>query len=91
MRIINLNESQYKRLFETNGQPSSFVQTAGSGVALDSTPGGTGDEVHASALITGKDGNLKFSRPPGAMGKDPHATDFSPTGDRKGRAGRPSV
>ena len=83
MKVINLNESQYKRLFEI----SSFVQSAGNEEGTNGVPDNlTKDKVWAGAIIKKKDGE-GYSNPPGVLGKDPHATDFSPN-DRKDRPGR---
>ena len=55
MKIINLNESQYNRIFEENGDSEILDGT-------DSTKR-FGAEVSNQALITTKDGDDKYSRP----------------------------
>ena len=55
MKIINLNESQYNRIFEENGD-SIFLD------GNDSTKR-FGSEVTAQAIITDRDGEEKYSRP----------------------------
>jgi hypothetical protein len=67
MKLIKLNESQYKRLFEMD----SFVQGA-AGENLSSLPNNIGNkEVNpAGAEITGKDGEKKFAKPLGGIQPD---------------------
>ena len=55
MKIINLNESQYNRLFEANGD-SEILN------GQDSTKR-FGSEVTNQALVTTKDGDDEYSRP----------------------------
>lgn len=60
MKIINLNESQYKRLFEI----SSFVKSAGNEEGINELPDNlTQDEEWTTAIIN-KDGEEKHSEPP---------------------------
>ena len=84
MKIINLNESQYKRLFET----SSFVKSAGNEEGINGVPDNlTQDEEWTTAIIN-KDGEETYSNPPGNILKgDPHATDFCPRDRRLGLRG----
>ena len=74
MKVINLNESQYRRLFEV----SSFVQSAGNEEGINGVPDNlTKDKVWTASIINKKDGE-GYSNPPGALGHDPHAEDFAP-------------
>ena len=83
MKLIKLNESQYKRLFEMD----SFVKTGGNSESLDEVPDEeTKDETWVAGMIT-KDGENTYSNPPGALGKDPHETDFCPRDRRLGLRG----
>jgi hypothetical protein len=60
MKIINLNESQYKRLFEI----SSFVKSAGNEEGINGLPDNlTQDEEWTTAIIN-KDGEETHSEPP---------------------------
>jgi hypothetical protein len=74
MKLIKLNESQYKRLFEID----SFVQGAG-GENQSSIPDKqTQDETWTTSTIDkGDEGNEKGT-PPGLFGRDPRAKLFSP-------------
>lgn len=84
MKLIKLNESQYKRLFEMD----SFVKTGGNSESLDDVPNEeTKDETWVAGMIT-KDGENTYSDPPGNILKgDPHATDFCPRDRRLGLRG----
>ena len=82
MKLIKLNESQYKRLFET----SSFVQSAGNEDGINGVPDNMTHDEEWTAAIINKKGGEGYSNPPGALGKDPHATDFAPN-DRYNRRG----
>ena len=65
MKVINLNESQYKRLFEMD----SFVKTGGNddGGQNSITDYQTHDEVPITSKLDGKDGEVKDSTPIGAI------------------------
>lgn len=56
MKIINLNESQFHRLFESDGD-SPFLDG-------DDTTSWFGAETPIQAVITGQDGEEKISEPP---------------------------
>ena len=72
MKVIKLNESQYKKLFET----SSFVTTAGDeDTAITDIPD---EQTQAEVWATSTNSKGEKGIPPGAMGDDPHATQFSP-------------
>jgi len=60
MKVINLNESQYKRLFET----SEFVTNAIG--EPDATPINLGSEVYTDAVKTDKDGEDYLVKPGGS-------------------------
>ena len=64
MKIITLNESQYKRLFEID----SFVRSGGEENQTPISDFHTKDEITTTAKINGKDGNVKDSLPPGGIG-----------------------
>ena len=68
MKLIKLNESQYKRLFEMD----SFVKGAG-GDDLSNLPNNIGNkEVNpAGAEMIGKDGEKEFAKPIGGIQPDP--------------------
>ncbi len=65
MKLIKLNESQYKRLFEI----SSFVKTAGNEESINGIPDNlTQDEEWTTSIIT-KNGEETHSKPPTSQDK----------------------
>ena len=72
MKVIKLNESQYKKLFEA----SPFVTNAGDeDGAMSDTPEYQGlDKVWTTSTNSKGEKGI----PPGGMGKNPLATQFSP-------------
>jgi hypothetical protein len=55
MKVINLNESQYRRLFEIADYSSN---------EQDNMPGGIGSKIFNTAIKTNKDGNPEFGIDP---------------------------
>lgn len=54
MKVINLNENQYRRLFEASPTVTNLVN---GDEKQDTTPGGIGSQIFNTAIKTSKDGN----------------------------------
>lgn len=78
MRLIKLNESQYKRLFEASPTLTGLADEH-----QDTTPGGIGSEKFITSLKTDKDGALEFGESPTT---NEFAAEQSPS-DRQTRRG----